>query len=452
MNRISAILGWKYVYWGLGAVILVLGGIFFFGNNGDKQATIVVSRADFINQVSVSGKVITASEADLGFASSGRIGGIGAKSGDSVKAGQLLAQLEIGDLLADLKIKEINSQKGNTEVESAYRKLLTDGLELIPDSASYTMDVPEITGIYDGAEGTYKVRIIQKNISLSDVTILTFGLERSERIIDEEEPTPLGNRGLYVSFPDDPELYRDTTWYLEIPNKASSSYLANYNAYNEAKAEFENEKLLTEENGGASSVAQAEVDKIRAEIRKSTIYAPFDGLVTNVEKETGETVSQNEAVVSMIGGGFFQIESFVPEVNIALIELGHVAEVTLDAYGGKEFFSTTVISIDPAETVRDGVSTYKVVLQFKEKDSRIKAGMTANVSIVIFNKPDAIAVPGGVIFEKDGKNFIKVKRDNTVEDREVMLGAVSSLGQVEIVSGLEAGEEIVLSPDATPSE
>ena len=83
---------------------------------------------------------------------------------------------------------------------------------------------------------------------------------------------------------------------------------------------------------------------------------------------------------------------------------------------------------------------------------RIKAGMTANVSIIIFNKPDAIAVPGGVIFEKDGKNFIKVKRDNTVEDREVMLGVVSSLGQVEIVSGLEAGEEIVLSPDATPSE
>ncbi len=71
--------------------------------------TIIVNRADFINQVSVSGKVITASEADLGFAASGRIGLIAVKSGDTVKAGQMLAQLEIGYLLAELKIKEIGS-------------------------------------------------------------------------------------------------------------------------------------------------------------------------------------------------------------------------------------------------------------------------------------------------------------------------------------------------------
>ena len=106
MNKISAIFRRKYVWLAL-AAILVLGRIFFFRNNGDKQATIVVARADFINQVSISGKVITASEADLGFAASGRISRILAKSGDSVRAETMLAQLEIGDLLADLKIKEI---------------------------------------------------------------------------------------------------------------------------------------------------------------------------------------------------------------------------------------------------------------------------------------------------------------------------------------------------------
>jgi RND family efflux transporter MFP subunit len=477
MNKYSAIFRRKYVYWGLGAVILALGGIFLFANHDSKQATIVARRADFINQVSISGKVITASEADLGFASSGRVGRIGAKSGDRVKAGQMLAQLEIGDLLADLKIKEIGSETSsvsledarenvekvttqeNTKVESAYRALLSEGLEPTPDSSSYTMAAPDITGIYDGKEGTYKIRISKETVTSTDFDLRTFGLETTSRQVDKEKPTPLGTRGLYISFPDALDLYDDTIWYLEIPNKSGTSYLANYNAYNEAKkardlaiknGEFEYQKLLTEKNDGVSSVAQAEVDKIRAEIRKSTIYAPFDGVVTNVAKETGETASQNETVVSMMGEGTFQIESYVPEVNIALIKLGDEAEVTLDAYGEKELFPATVISIDPAETIRDGVSTYKVVLQFKEKDPRIKAGMTANVSVMIFNKPMVITMPGGVVFEKDGKNFVKIKNGNIVEDREVVLGSVSTLGQVEIVSGLEEGEEVVLNPDASP--
>ncbi len=460
-------------------MVLLLGGMFFLGKNDSKQATIIVNRADFINQVSVSGKVITASEADLGFAASGRIGRIAVESGDSVRSGAMLAQLEIGDLLADLKIKQIDSETSgisledakenidrvttqeNTKVESAYRALLTEDLKLVANSSVYTVTTPEISGIYDGAEGAYRVGISKDSVTASEIDIYTFDLEKTKREINEEGPTPFGTRGLYISFTEDIELYTDTLWRLEIPNKSGASYLDNYNAYNEAKkardlaiknAEFEYQKLLTEKNDGISSVAQAEIDKIRAEIRKSTIYAPFDGLITNVDKEPGETASQNEAVVSMIGTGTFQIESFVPEVNIAVIELGHEAEVTLDAYGEKEPFSATVISIDPAETVRDGVSTYKVVLQFPEKDERIKAGMTANVSVIIFTKPNAIAVPGGVVFEEEGKNYVQVKRDNAIEKREVVLGEVSSLGQVEIISGLEAGDEIILSPAAASAQ
>ena len=193
-------------------------------------------------------------------------------------------------------------------------------------------------------------------------------------------------------------------------------------------------------------MAQAAIDKIRAEIRKSTIYAPFNGIITNIEKEVGETVATNEAVVTVMSADIFQIESYVPEVNIALIKLSDEAEVTLDAYGENVLFKARVISIDPAETIKDGISTYKIKLQFQEEDIRIKSGMTANVSILIFNKANTIVVPGGVVFEQDGKKFVQVKSRDGIFDREVRLGDISSLGQVEIVAGLEAGEEVVLNP------
>ena len=438
----------KYFYLGLGVVFLIIAGIFILNIQKNGLATIIIQRSDFINQVSVSGKVETSAEADLGFATSGRIGKIFVKNNENVKAGQTLAQLEIGDLLAELKIKEINSQQEDTEVESAYRKLLTEGLELVASSDNYIVEAPEVSGIYDGAEGTYKIRIIKEEVTDTDLTLITFNLERTERKINDEGSTPLGTRGLYISFPDDPDSYEDTTWYLDIPNKASSSYLANYNAYNEAKAEFENKKIRTEENDGVSSVAQAAIDKIRAEIRKSTIYAPFNGIITNIEKEVGETAATNEAVITVMSADIFQIESYVPEVNIAAIQLDAEAQVTLDAYGENVLFKARVISIDPAETIKDGISTYKIKLQFQEEDARIKSGMTANVSIIIFNKTNTVVVPGGVVFEQDGKKFVQVKSRDGISNREVQLGDISSLGQVEIVAGLEAGEEVVLNPSS----
>ena len=86
-------------------------------------------------------------------------------------------------------------------------------------------------------------------------------------------------------------------------------------------------------------------------------------------------------------------------------------------------------------------------LQFPEKDSRIKSGMTANVLITVFRKPNALVVPAGVILEKNGKKFVQVKKDKTIEEREITTGAISSLGRVEVISGLADGESIILNPE-----
>ena len=63
-------------------------------------------------------------------------------------------------------------------------------------------------------------------------------------------------------------------------------------------------------------------------------------------------------------------------------------------------------------------------------------------------------LPGGVVFEKDtsnisgqtNKKFVQVKVNEKIQDREVILGEVSSLGQVEIVSGVSDGDVVILNP------
>jgi RND family efflux transporter MFP subunit len=192
--------------------------------------------------------------------------------------------------------------------------------------------------------------------------------------------------------------------------------------------------------------AQADVANIKAKIASYTIRAPFAGIVTRVDAKVGQVASAGETQVSLISGGMYEIESYVPEVHIANIVVGNDVNVTLDAYGESTKFSAIVTAIDPAETIKDGVSTYKVTLQFKEKDERIKPGMTANVQIVTVKKNDAIVIPQGLIKTEKGISQVSLLQNGQVVSQTVETGGTTALGQVEVISGLQDGDVIVADP------
>lgn len=415
-----------------------MGWWLFFSNGEVVLETVTVTEGEFVQQVSVSGKVVASQEVDLAFSESGRVEALNVKVGDTVRAGQTLATLAISVLAADLRTAQADLQKVEQQqdalVASTYRTLLSDDLAAVP-SSSYGVTPPVITGLYNGAEGTYRIRITKKENS-SDYELRVFGLEsREEIVILDDEPTALGTRGLFVSLPSGQSAYQDTIWEITIPNTKSTSYLANYNAYQEA--------LRARERTVAA--AEAEVERIQTDINERVLRAPFAGVVTVVETEVGATAAMNEQVVSLIGDDTLQIESFVPEINLALVQPGASSTVTLDAYGSGVPFEAVVVSVDPAETVRDGVSTYRAILEFVTEDARVRSGMTANVLIVADRRDNVIAVPQRAVKEREDTHYVRVKVGESVVEREVVVGAVSSLGSTEIISGLTPGEEVVVS-------
>jgi RND family efflux transporter MFP subunit len=192
------------------------------------------------------------------------------------------------------------------------------------------------------------------------------------------------------------------------------------------------------------AVAQASLESAQAQAGKTRIIAPFAGTITKADAKVGEIVSPDTSQISMISSGMFQVESYIPEVNIALVHVGDPAEVTLDAYGPDSVFDARLVSVDPGETVKDGVATYRAVLQFAQQDARIRSGMTANVVITTLQKSGVIAVPQGVVSDKNGTHYVSVEEGGALQEREVTTGAVSSLGTVEILSGLSEGDVVVL--------
>lgn len=192
-------------------------------------------------------------------------------------------------------------------------------------------------------------------------------------------------------------------------------------------------------------VARADVDSARAQLAKTLIVAPFSGTITKMDAKVGAIVSANTPEISMISNGTFQVEVYIPEINVVDVKVGDEAVVMLDAYGPSVPFGATVISIDPAETVRDGVSTYKTKLQFNAADQRIRSGMTADTLITTAKVPDTIAIPKAAVYQRDGSSYVKVLSGKEAVERAVSTGA-SSLGLVEITVGLSEGDEVVLKP------
>jgi len=169
----------------------------------------------------------------------------------------------------------------------------------------------------------------------------------------------------------------------------------------------------------------------------------LDGIVTKVAAKVGEIVSAGVVQISVLSSAKFEIEVNVPEADIAKIKIGDRASVTLDAYGSDVFFDTQVVKIDPAETIVEGVATYKITLQFTHEDELVKSGMTANIDILTAKREQALIVPQRLVMIKNGKKSVLILVGQTVQEVIIETGLRGSDGNTEILAGLKEGDLVV---------
>jgi RND family efflux transporter MFP subunit len=293
------------------------------------------------------------------------------------------------------------------------------------------------------------------------------GLVTGTESVKSVDPQPLGNSGLYITFPES-VADKNLEWEINIPNKKASDYQENYNLYQEAiqtrnqTIQAAEASIKTAEAGlGLKSSgtrpadinvqnaqvngAYAELQNAQAQLAKTIVSAPFGGVVTKMDAKVGEIVSTETSGISLISTGIFQIESNVPEVYVAQIKVENTANITLDAYGEGVSFEAKVVAIDPAPTLVDGVSNYKTTLQFLSADDRIRSGMTAKSKIITSSIANTFVVPHSAILTVNGEKFIDVMEDTQAVRRKVSVGA-SSLTEIQIIDGLNDGDVVVLNP------
>lgn len=193
--------------------------------------------------------------------------------------------------------------------------------------------------------------------------------------------------------------------------------------------------------------AQANIQSSQARLEKMSLKSPINGVITGKEVEVGELVSPGKAIFTVISEANYQVEANIPEIDIAKVEVGDKASVTLDAYGSDEEFAVTVIDIDPAEKIIEGIPTYKTTFEFDTDSELVKSGMTANIEIQTGYRENVIAIPQRAIYTDSGSKTVRVLNNDgvTYKEKSIETGMRGSDGRIEITEGIKTGDKVIIS-------
>ncbi len=188
--------------------------------------------------------------------------------------------------------------------------------------------------------------------------------------------------------------------------------------------------------------AEASLESARAKIANSQIISPISGVITQFDAKIGQTASPGETLISIISEAAFEIEAIVSEIDVGKITIGNRVTMSLDAFPS-ETFTGKVYYIDPAQTASEGVVGYKIKISFDAKDPRMKSGLTANLEIETRRKESALIAPQYAILQNDEGTFVERLVDGAPTTTPVTLGIQDSDGNVEILSGVTEGQQVL---------
>ncbi|MDD5102987.1 MAG: efflux RND transporter periplasmic adaptor subunit [Candidatus Peribacteraceae bacterium] len=194
-------------------------------------------------------------------------------------------------------------------------------------------------------------------------------------------------------------------------------------------------------NAAAASVARA-----RAKLEDTIIRAPTDGVITKVDFKEGEFTGDADNIshsITMLGTSPFRVEMFLSEVDIPKVLLSQSGSIELDAFPGVNY-ALQVMSIEPGPTKIDGVSKYRVSLNFVYPHDEFKIGMTGDAEIITGERKDVLLAPVRSVIQNNGAGkIIRILENGKVVDRTVATGMESDT-DIEVVSGLSEGETVIV--------
>ncbi len=205
--------------------------------------------------------------------------------------------------------------------------------------------------------------------------------------------------------------------------------------------------------------ARTAEERLRAQAEKldrTRIVAPIAGVVMAAEGPKakpltkGRPVTQGELMLSIADLERLSVSTRVDEADIRKVKAGQKAWITGPGFPGLrvEGAVARVASQTDSRTRRRGAPQFEVEVALDRLDAqardRLRVGMSAHVTIVVYRRPAALTVPIDAVEHEGGQTWLNVLGDGGAERRRVQLG-LTTLDSVEVVTGLSPGDKVVLA-------
>lgn len=216
-----------------------------------------------------------------------------------------------------------------------------------------------------------------------------------------------------------------------------------------AEANFERARKLAEQGSGTLrardetsqgyTAAQANLALAEARLAKTSIAAPFSGIVGFRNISVGAYVSPGDRIVELASVDPLKVEFRVSETYLSNLRVGLPVTVTVDALPG-ETITGKITAIDPIVDVSG--RAIRLRAELPNPDGRLSPGLFARIRIVIEERSEAMVVPEAAVFRDEGKLFVYRLEDGKAVKTPIEIG-LRSPGDVEIRSGLASGAVVI---------
>ena len=197
--------------------------------------------------------------------------------------------------------------------------------------------------------------------------------------------------------------------------------------------------------------AEAGLESAQAILAKTTMKAPFDGVVLDVSTEVGEWISPSPPgvfippVVDLIAPASLYLSAPIDEADVARIKVGLPVRITLDAFRGKSFAGTLTYASSFVETRQEQNRTLEVEAVFTDNPlpTNLLPGLSADLEVILDARDNVLRIPTYALME--GSRVMVIKEDRLVA-KPVTTG-LHNWKYTEITSGLTESERVVVSLD-----
>ena len=444
----------------LGLIALLLAGliardVFLPSRPTAAQArTATVVRGTVHSSVTGTGSVEPAQQLNIGFKTPGQLAEVDVRAGDHVAAGQVLARI-------DPSSAQLSLEQAQATLQSAQARLTADTKPATPDQ------IAQLQHQLAAAQTSYNDTVTQVNFTnqLDANTVLADQNQYSADACDvaSNSRTVTCTADLAKLQQDQSRQQQDQISGQKQINQAAAQVTA---AQDNLKLQTEAKPNTIAADQASIASAQTQVDSAQTALNGTTLTAPMSGYVVSVTGQVGETVSGSGGATATAPGstapqpssssgsgatafivlssdsGFEAVVPFA-ETDAARLQANQTATATFDAVSGLSL-PAHVLAVSVTATVISNVVNYYSTFTLDSSDPRLKAGMTANLAVVVAQADNVLVVPSSAITRRGQAATVTVlMADGTRVITPIETGVVGD-STTEVTGGLNEGDRVLL--------